>query len=421
MARKIFRMLVALAVALAFLFTCSELFGVPGIEVSVLITIPVVTYWLTRRLRPLAFSLLVDAYLLSYLLGGVIAAGAAIVSTAIAFVLCSEVTLRPQLSDRWHALWTLLRMISGTYRPTQLVRDGKVALPTGNGPFFGPALVVVNDGNAAVMEQAGKLTRIVGPGITMAKPWEFVRTVVDLTEQQEKVEVAKALTRDSIPLHLEIHVFYRVYVDPNALKSAGKHEYLDETIRRAVLTVKDWREAVKISAESVTRDVISLFYLDDLYDPREGVPTYGVSSPRLRLQREIRNRLNSVVTNWGIRVETIQMGRIEVPEEVRTTMLNKWQAEWDKQATVSRGEGEAMVYAIREKARAQAQVQMIVGITQAFQQAKASGTEVPASLVLLRFIEAMERLASDPATKILLSPSVLDTLQDMRQTLALPD
>jgi len=385
---------------------------------TLLILIPLGLYFLGQHTQFAVLGLLLDLWLVALLLRGPAAAAFAILASLLAVMLCSEVTICPQMKNSARSFLSLLCRASGLHRPIQVIRDGKVAVPEpSDGPLFGPCLIAVNDGNAAVLELGGQLTRIVGPGLCRAGRWEFVRKVVDLTPQQAKIDIEEAFTRDRIPLFVELAVAYRIQVDPQSLKDTGKHDFQEETIRKAVLLTHDWKEDTETSAASVTRDVIAMYYLDDLYDPRDADGNYGQFSPRMQLQRDIRNRLNAVVSNWGVRVDQVQIGRIDVPAEVKLTMLNKWQAEWEKQTTISRSEGAAEAYRLMEKARAQAQMQMVITVTEAFQHAAAANAQVPAQLISLRFMDALEKMARDPATKILLAPNVFDTLHDIRRVL----
>ncbi len=402
--------------------------GVPsGTEIGLLVFCPFAAYWITQQLTSLAVGLIMDAHLLSFVVAD--RTGASLVATAVlvadisvatitAVLLCTEVTLRPQMQDRMQALGAMVRLITGRYRPIQSIQGGRIVAPTPTGaPLMGPGLVSVSDGNAVVLEQGGKLSRIVGPGSVSTKAGEFVRSIVDLTEQQVKIPVRDAFTRDRIPLQVELNVSYRIDIDPLALQETGEHKFQENTIRKAVCKVSDWKEATRIHAESVTRDVIGMYYLDDLYDPKVELSEYGRSSPRMRLQQQIQAWLDALASECGVRVHRVSIGRIDVPDEVRTTMLNTWKAEWEKQASISRGEGEAEVYRIRENARAQAQMQMIMAITHAFEQARSAGGTAQANLIALRFIEALEKMASDPATKVLLSSNTLDALENMRHSL----
>ena len=60
----------------------------------------------------------------------------------------------------------------------------------------------------------------------------------------------------------------------------------------------------------------------------------------------------------------------------------------------------------RRDGRADAQRQMIVAITEAFQQMADSGTPVPPHVIALRFIDVLEDVAASPSVQELLPETV---------------
>jgi regulator of protease activity HflC (stomatin/prohibitin superfamily) len=134
--------------------------------------------------------------------------------------------------------------------------------------------------------------------------------------------------------------------------------------------------------------------------------------------------LNNQTKEWGVVVTEVRIGTIDVPDEVKARMLTRWEAEWRRQVRITEAEGEAEAFRLMELARAKAQMEMIIAITQGFKQMAGSGA-VPGHLIALRFIEALEKMAEDPATKFLLPADVLGTLSRMRdlvdETKALPE
>lgn len=92
------------------------------------------------------------------------------------------------------------------------------------------------------------------------------------------------------------------------------------------------------------------------------------------------------------------------------------EAEAAKDAAIRHGEGEAGALSAREKVRARAQFDMIRAIFGGLRQMTAQQRN---ALLGLRFLEALEKIADDPATKILL-PGNFD-LGDLGQAMLLQE
>lgn len=371
------------------------------------------------------------------LVRGGLAVFALIISVAaIVFILCSELYIVTRSADRRGAWKGLLGFVLGFFpiprwfplhavqflRCIQIIRDGKMAWsypPSDTFKMIGPGFVIIDVGHAVVFENTGRITRIYGSGFVQTVRFEMISAIVDLRLQQEEITVEDAFTRDYIPLTIHPTLFYRVRVNEERLRLSGQQQYEFEEgdIRRAVLGVSDWREATLAAAKSITRDIVASYYLDDIYDPMETRSQRGLSSPRQLLQQQLWDRLNEVTENWGVRVNEIRIGDIKAPEQVCNRMMDTWEAVREKEAMISRGEGETEVYRMTELARAKAQMEMITAITQGFKRMQDAGVGVPADLIALRFIEALERMAADPATKMLLPFDVSETLRALRSAI----
>jgi len=103
---------------------------------------------------------------------------------------------------------------------------------------------------------------------------------------------------------------------------------------------------------------------------------------------------------------------------VRDQLLSKWLADWEvkvatskKQATIAEGEAEAAALSAQETARARAQMQMINTITQAIAEMRKVGTPSDVqSVIALRLIEALEKMATEHTTGFFLPVELLQML-----------
>ena len=124
----------------------------------------------------------------------------------------------------------------------------------------------------------------------------------------------------------------------------------------------------------------------------------------------------------GVMTVTVDIGKVKIPEEAERRLMSKWLADWDiriaqsqREATLRRGEAEAIMLKVKEVAWAQAQKQIIEEITAGFRSVGvADGIQAP-YIIALRSLETLEKMAADPATKILLPYDMMNQIQGLRQ------
>jgi regulator of protease activity HflC (stomatin/prohibitin superfamily) len=231
----------------------------------------------------------------------------------------------------------------------------------------------------------------------------------------------EALTKDGIPLDITFTVLYRLMADvpEEAIDWEKPYPVSKDAVVRAAYATFDWEIATREVAKNLLRDEIAQMYLDEIYDPLNP-ETFPLGEIRIR----VRDRLSEIAKNWGTEIRSVQIVRVEIPDKIKEQMLRRWFERWEvrvaeskKQAMITLGEGEAEARRVIELARAQAQTQMVIAITEGFRLMKETGAAVPGDLIAVRFIEALEKMAEDPATKFMLPYNVFDTLKEIRRSL----
>ena len=316
-----------------------------------------------------------------------------------------------------------ISILLGINRGTWVVSDGKAELhgDTGGGlaRFGGPGVLIVQEGHAVILERSGRLSRVIGRGITWLEPFERISMIVPLYARAEKITVEQVATKDRILLdEFEALVFHKIDPGPEDDRiQDGIFAYNEEKLKREVWSPSggDWRNGVKSVADSAIRDVVGR------YDLEEIVPL----SDRFRTQfketlKETMNRITQRA--MGVEVIAVDINRVNVPEEARKRLMEKWLADWsiriaqsEREAMIRKGEAEAVIMKIKQVAWAEAQRHIIEQITAGFRGMNVTGREAACYLVALRSLEALESMAEDPATKILLPSDVTTQLRSLRQ------
>jgi regulator of protease activity HflC (stomatin/prohibitin superfamily) len=280
-------------------------------------------------------------------------------------------------------------------------------------------VLIVQEGHAVILERSGRLSRVIGRGITWLEPFERISMIVPLYARAEKITVEQVATKDRILLdEFEALVFHKIDPGPEDDRiQDGIFAYNEEKLKREVWSPSggDWRNGVKSVADSAIRDVVGR------YDLEEIVPL----SDRFRTQfketlKETMNRITQRA--MGVEVIAVDINRVNVPEEARKRLMEKWLADWsiriaqsEREAMIRKGEAEAVIMKIKQVAWAEAQRHIIEQITAGFRGMNVTGREAACYLVALRSLEALESMAEDPATKILLPSDVTTQLRSLRQ------
>ena len=309
-----------------------------------------------------------------------------------------------------------------SFKPYVIIKDGK--LPSDKEPLMhagGPGSLIVYKDSAVVLEKAGKLTRVARKGFVTLDAFEKVWDVVDLRPHRWAYDVS-AMTKDGIPVTCQADITFQIDdagqppseeepfpATDQAIFYAATRKWMRETDRSKDDQVFDWaRRAIIGNTEGALRAILARYLLDQLLGPDELNKSHYRSEIRSKLETELRVSFPDL----GVKVTQVELGDIKVEDKIVQQRMEAWQSLWKRWAKQREAEGEAERLQYVEAAKAQAQADMIVSITQAFQSLAAAGAVIPSQLVLLRMFEVLKRSSYDPQTGILFLPSeVLKTWQ----------
>jgi regulator of protease activity HflC (stomatin/prohibitin superfamily) len=150
-----------------------------------------------------------------------------------------------------------------------------------------------------------------GPGVVLIfRPIDRIvrislRTVVHDVPPQD------IITRDNVSVKVNAVVFFRV-VDP----------------RRAVVEVENYIYATSQLAQTTLRSVLGQAELDDLLAERD------------RLNQQLQQILDHQTDPWGIKVSSVEVKHVDLPENMQRAMGRQAEAEREKRAKIIHAEGE---------------------------------------------------------------------------------
>jgi len=178
-----------------------------------------------------------------------------------------------------------------------------------------PSLRICSEWERKVVLRLGRFTGVRGPGVFFLLPWiERTPYTVDLRTVTSNFTAEQTLTSDNVPVNVDTVIFWRV-IDP----------------ARAVLQVEDYRAAVTAAAQTALRDIIGQN------------PLNRVLSERATLDLTMTQALDQQTEPWGVKVSSVQMRDIKIPDVLQDAMSRVAQAERERQARVILGESEVAV------------------------------------------------------------------------------
>ncbi len=308
-----------------------------------------------------------------------------------------------------------------------VVREGNV-MPGPDGKSrenaSGQGVIDVDSTSVVVLATDTTLSRIEGPGVIFTNKNEHIRQVVDLRIQNRKEEV-DLVTRDGIQVRVSVSVRFqidkvepvRVQDEQPATRWPNPYRWTQRTVSRALeqQRVKPdefvlWDKIVIETAIAHLRTIVAEYTFDGLSAPLD---------PRANPRRDIRNRLEREVRNalsgTGIRLDGMSLGiffprDFPSPYDPSSTPLGKitsqrvqsWQAEWHSRMMTVDAEGKAERERRHRLAWSQAQMELIMRVTQALESGASTQTEAT-DQIALRFMKTLSKIADESGTRAMWS------------------
>src|SRR5918911_2047403 len=229
--------------------------------------------------------------------------------------------------------------------------------------LMGASLRLCNEWERKVVLRLGRFTGVRGPGIFFLLPHiETTPFTIDMRVQVSSFVAEQTLTKDGASVTVDTLVYWRV-VD------AG----------RAAIQVANYAQAVMGAAQGALRDIIG----------RNDLAT--LLSQRRELDEQLTIVLDEQTEPWGIKVQSVQLRDVKVPDNLQDALSRMAQAERERQARVILGESE-------------------VQVAQQFSQAGELYRMHPTALHLRGMNMLYETMRSGVATVIVVPSSALDSM-----------
>jgi regulator of protease activity HflC (stomatin/prohibitin superfamily) len=309
-------------------------------------------------------------------------------------------------------------------RPVLQVEEGQITRGRRStvARLGGPGHLLVYNDSAVVLEQGGRLTRVVKPGFHALKRFERVWETVDLRPQYWVVEV-EAITRDGIPVTCKADITFKIDGDNQAPTDKMPHPYSEKAVFAAATSTwvcdpdRDpwkmiWTARVAGEAEGILRQIISDYRLDGLI----GTTSAGGDHPRKEIQGALKKQLHRSVKDLGVEVLQVELGEFRLDPRVSQQWIQAWQAIWRREATLEHAQGEARLAQL-EVSQVQARLEVILTLTQALQHLVDVQHQASFYHIAMRLVETLRWMSFDPVTRASMSPRAIRSLKYLQDSL----
>jgi regulator of protease activity HflC (stomatin/prohibitin superfamily) len=177
--------------------------------------------------------------------------------------------------------------------------------------FLPMTIKIVQEYERGVIFRLGRLIGAKGPGLFIIIPFIDRMVKVDLRIVTLDVPPQDIITKDNVTVRVNAVVYFRV-VDPQS----------------SVVKVLDHIRATSQISQTTLRNVLGQSELDELLASRE------------KLNQILQKIIDEHTDPWGVKVSTVEIKDVELPETMRRSMAAQAEAERERRAKIIHADGE---------------------------------------------------------------------------------
>jgi len=152
-------------------------------------------------------------------------------------------------------------------------------------------LKVVNEYERGVKFTLGKFTGLMGPGLRFVFPVIQAWKRVDIRTKVVDVPDQDCITKDNVTVNVNAVLYYSV-----------------TNSQKAIMEVEHFMYAISQLAQTIMRDVVGEATLDQVLGQRDAI------------SKRIKALVDKDSDPWGIKVESVELKHIELPDEMKRVM-----------------------------------------------------------------------------------------------------
>ncbi len=186
-----------------------------------------------------------------------------------------------------------------------------VAIVVGLSILLPQIIRIAREYERLVVFRLGKLLRAKGPGLVFLIPFIDRIVRVDLRIFTINVDKQEVITKDNVTVNVDAITYFKV-VEPEA----------------AVVKVEQYLQATSMFAQTTLRSVLGQVELDELLSERD------------KINEKIQNILDEHTDPWGIKVTSVEIRNVVLPETMKRAMARQAESERDRRARIINAQGE---------------------------------------------------------------------------------
>ncbi len=177
--------------------------------------------------------------------------------------------------------------------------------------FLSAAIRILKEYERGVIFRLGRVIKAKGPGLIILIPVIDKMIKVSLRLVAMDVDPQDVITKDNVSVKVNAVIYFRV-IEPI----------------KAVIEVENYHYAMSQLAQTTLRSVCGQADLDELLSARE------------KINSQLQEILDTHTDPWGIKVTTVELKHIDLPQEMQRSMAKQAEAERERRAKVINAEGE---------------------------------------------------------------------------------
>lgn len=177
--------------------------------------------------------------------------------------------------------------------------------------FLSAAIRILNEYERGVIFRLGRVIKAKGPGLIILIPVIDKMMKVSMRLVAMDVDPQDVISRDNVSVKVNAVIYFRV-IEPI----------------KAIVEVEDYTYAMSQLAQTTLRSVCGQAELDELLSARE------------KINSQLQEILDTHTDPWGIKVTTVELKHIDLPQEMQRSMAKQAEAERERRAKVINADGE---------------------------------------------------------------------------------
>lgn len=157
----------------------------------------------------------------------------------------------------------------------------------------------------------GKFKKVMEPGWHIVLPIFQSYEKIDIRTKTKDVPEQDAITKDNVSIKINAVLYYSIF-----------------DAKKAIISIANYDYAVSQLAQTTMRNIVGTVTLDELLTDRE------------KISEQICLIVDKATDAWGVKIANVELKDVALPQEMQRVIAKVAEAEREKQAVITKAEGE---------------------------------------------------------------------------------